>query len=167
MRAIVVLVVLAGLLLGGAAQGAVPQDPGGRPAALAGGRVAAVRPVPGPVVRGFLAPKHPYGPGHRGVALAAAPGQAVRAALPGTVSFSGEVARRGWVTVDHGAGLRTTYGWVDDRRVARGARVAAGDALGSLDPARPYLHWGARLYGTYIDPLLLLGDWEVRLVPHH
>lgn len=167
-RAIVAFVVAAGLVLGPAsAPAAGPGAPvaGGRPEAVAGRQRATVRPVPGPVLRGFQAPAHPYGPGHRGVALAAGPGEAVRAALPGTVHFSGAVARRGWVTVDHGAGLRTTYGWLDDRRVARHDRVAAGDVLGRLDPAVPHLHWGARLYGTYVDPMLLLGRWEVRLVP--
>lgn len=125
----------------------------------------AVRPVPGAALRAFDAPAHAYGPGHRGVALAATPGDVVRTVLAGTVTFSGEVARRGWVTVYHGGGLETTYGWLEERAVARHARVRAGDVLGVLSAGRARLHWGARLHGSYVDPLLLLGRWEVRLVP--
>jgi murein DD-endopeptidase MepM/ murein hydrolase activator NlpD len=126
-----------------------------------------VAPVPGPVIRGFEAPPSPYAAGHRGVDLAAAPGEEVRAALPGLVTFSGLVAGKGWVTVRHeqaAGGLETTYGDLDPRIVAAGDRVKAGQPLGLLDAAADHLDWGARLDGRYIDPLALLGQWEVHLV---
>lgn len=124
----------------------------------------AVRPVDGPVVRHFEEPEHPYGPGHRGVDLAAEPGTTVRAALPGMVTFAGEVAGRGWVTVDHGGGLDTTYGVIDPRLVTAGQEVRAGQSLGEVAAGASHLDWGARLDGRYIDPLRLLSRWRPHLV---
>src|SRR5262249_41228396 len=49
-------------------------------------------PVDGAVVRPFQAPAFAYGPGHRGIDLAAAPGTPARAAGDGVVSFAGSVA---------------------------------------------------------------------------
>lgn len=125
--------------------------------------LAVAWPVPGPVVREFQPPEHPYGPGHRGVDIAAEPGEPVVAALPGVVHFSGLVAGAGWVSIDHGAGLRTTYGVLDPRSVRAGQRVEAGDPLGRL--AGAHLDWGALLHGEYIDPLTLFGRWEPYLLP--
>lgn len=125
----------------------------------------AVAPVAGELVRDFDPPAQPWNAGHRGVALAAVAGDTVVAAMDGMVTFSGEVARRGWVTVDHGDGLVTTYGSLEPRVVAAGQAVSLGDPLGSLAPGAADLHWGARLDGDYIHPLSLLGRWQVRLVP--
>ena len=125
----------------------------------------AVAPVSGRLLRNFDPPEQPWNAGHRGVALAAAPGDPVVAAMDGVVAFSGEVARQGWVTVEHGGGLATTYGLLDPRAVTAGQRVALGDPLGRLSHAAEHLHWGARLDGAYIHPLSLLGEWRVRLAP--
>ncbi|GAA2279559.1 hypothetical protein GCM10010145_46290 [Streptomyces ruber] len=121
------------------------------------------------VVRGWEPPATPYGRGHRGVDLAAAPGAPVRAVAPGRVSFAGRVAGRGVVSVElTGTGeppLRTTYGPVR-AAVAKGDEVAAGDILGALEadastPGRPHcpsscLHWGLLRADAYLDPLSLL-----------
>ncbi len=128
-------------------------------------KAAVVLPVDGPLLADFDPPADPYGAGHRGVDLGAEPGTAVRATLDGTVAFSGLVAGRGWVTVRHGGGLETTYGVLEPRRVQAGQRVRSGDVLGLLAPAAAHLDWGARLDGTYIDPLGLLVSWEIHLVP--
>lgn len=120
----------------------------------------AVRPVPGRVVRPFEAPDHAYGPGHRGVDLAAEPGDPVRAALAGRVTFAGQVAGVGWVTLDHGGGLRTTYGDITPA-VHRGEAVAMGERIGVL--VAGHLDWGARLDGDYLDPLHLLARWRAHL----
>lgn len=130
----------------------------------AAGSARAVLPVDGPIVRSFDPPSHRYGAGHRGVDIGAAPGTPVVAALPGTITFSGAVARRGWVTVDHGGGLDTTYGTLDPRGVTAGQRVAAGQELGRTAPDVEHLDWGARLHDEYIDPLRLLGRWRPHLV---
>lgn len=122
------------------------------------------------VVRPFDAPGTVYGPGHRGVDLAGAPGQDVLAAAAGTVAFAGAVAGRGVVSVVHPDGLRTTYEPVT-AVVAAGAVVARGQVLGTLAAghagctAPACLHWGVRRGAAdYLDPLRLLGRWSVRLV---
>ncbi len=127
-----------------------------------------LRPVP-EVVEGFDPPSSTWGAGHRGVDLLGAPGQQVRAALPGTVSFVGMIAGRGVVTVDHGD-TRTTYEPVSSP-LHPGAAVATGDALGRLAlpgshcAPRACLHWGWLRGDTYLDPLALLGAGPVRLLP--
>jgi len=131
--------------------------------------LAVLPPVPlaGPadVIRPFDPPPLPYAAGHRGVDLHAEPGDPIAAPLPGVVSFAGPVARVGWVSVDHGGGLVTTYGPLEPRAVVAGQRVTSGDVLGWLDLAEDaHLNWGARLHGSYLDPLLLLVPWEPYLV---
>ena len=126
-------------------------------------------PVPA-VERPFAAPAHPYGPGHRGVDLAGAPGAPVLATAAGVVVFAGLLAGRGVVSVQHPDGLRTTYEPVA-ATVRAGATVARGDALGVLRPghtgcAATCLHWGVRRdRTTYVDPLRLLAPPHVRLLP--
>lgn len=121
------------------------------------------------VVRGFDPPDLPWGAGHRGVDLLGRPGQPVRAALAGTVSFAGTIAGRGVVVVTHGA-TRTTYEPVDPA-VAVGHRVPTGGALGQLQTGlshcfpRTCLHWGLLRAEDYLDPLSLLGTAPVRLLP--
>lgn len=131
--------------------------------------LAVLPPVPlsGPVdvIRPFDPPLLPYAAGHRGVDLRAQPGDPITAPLPGVVSFAGPVARVGWVSVDHGGGLVTTYGPLEPRAVVAGQRVKPGDLLGWLDRAgNTHLNWGARWQGRYLDPLLLLIPWEPYLV---
>ena len=123
------------------------------------------------VGRAFDPPQSTYGSGHRGVDLVASPGTAVLSAGGGTVVFAGSLAGRGVVSVEHADGLRTTYEPVT-ASVAVGAHVARGDILGVLEPGHPQcpaaacLHWGVRRGADgYLDPLRLLGRWEVRLLP--
>ncbi|WP_199185623.1 murein hydrolase activator EnvC family protein [Streptomyces carminius] len=140
---------------------------GGRPPA------ARIRPVPGAVEHGWRPPPARWAAGHRGVDLAARPGDPVRAVAPGRVSFAGTVAGRGVVSVElAGTGappLRTTYEPVG-ARVREGDRVAAGDVVGVLEadgfhcPAG-CLHWGLRRGEVYLDPLSLLGPGRSRLLP--
>ncbi|MEU4655571.1 peptidoglycan DD-metalloendopeptidase family protein [Streptomyces sp. NPDC023723] len=119
------------------------------------------------VLRGWSPPATPYGPGHRGVDLAAAPGAAVRAVAAGRVTFAGRVAGRGVVSVElPGTGtppLRTTYEPVR-ASVAKGDEVAAGDPVGTVETPGAHcpagcLHWGLRRAGTYLNPLSLLPPW--------
>ena len=121
------------------------------------------------VVRGFDPPESPYGAGHRGVDLLGHPGQTVRTALPGTVTYAGRLAGRGVVVVSHGA-TRTTYEPVL-AAVPVGRPVARGDPIGTLElPGshcfpRACLHWGWIAGETYLDPLRLVGAGPVRLLP--
>ncbi|MGH3326509.1 MAG: murein hydrolase activator EnvC family protein [Streptomycetales bacterium] len=97
------------------------------------------------VVRGFERPKTAWGPGHRGVDLAARGGQPVLAAGSGTVAFAGTVAGRGVVSIDHRSGgrlLRTTYEPVAPS-VAAGDQVSGGQPIGALED-RPG-HCGVQL----------------------
>ncbi len=129
-------------------------------------------PVDGPptVLTPFRLPATRYGPGHRGVDLAAAPGSPVVAAAAGVVVFAGPLAGRGVVSVQHPNGIRTTYEPVT-ASVTAGQSVAAGAPLGVVEAGHAAcapavcLHWGARIGEDYLDPMLLLGPWRVRLVP--
>lgn len=110
--------------------------------------------------RAFEAPAHRYGAGHRGIDLRVAPGADVRAPAAGVVAFSGDVAGRGVLTIDHGKGLVTTLEPVDSDLVA-GDPVTGGDRVATLGlgghAAPGTLHFGVRLDGEYINPMLLLG----------
>ncbi|MEU2560159.1 M23 family metallopeptidase [Streptomyces longispororuber] len=150
--------------------------PGPGPPTFADGSVAASPAVGGAwpvglrplVVRGWEPPATAYGPGHRGVDLAAPPGSAVRAVAPGRVSFAGRVAGRGVIAVELKATgdppLRTTYEPVRPS-VRKGAEVTTGDVLGTVEPTARYhcptacLHWGLRRADTYLNPLGLLPPW--------
>ena len=109
------------------------------------------------VLRGFDPPASPYSAGHRGVDLAAAATDPIRAATAGRVSFAGEVADQGVVVVVSTGGLRETYEPVDPV-VTVGEVVLAGELLGRLEPVtghcgRTCLHWGVLRGATYLDPL--------------
>ncbi|PKH44197.1 Peptidase family M23 [Nocardioides alpinus] len=157
------LLVLTLLLGHGGAAAAAPERPDG---------VWPLAPEPD-VVRPFEPPPNPYAAGHRGVDLAGSPGQAVLAALPGTVGFAGSIGGKPVVTVRHG-GRRTTYEPVV-ATVERGQEVAAGAVLGRLTVTDSHcfpaacLHWGL-IVGEgsdeeYVDPLSLVGSGPVRLLP--
>ncbi|MEU7736749.1 M23 family metallopeptidase [Streptomyces griseus] len=125
------------------------------------------------VLRGWEPPAGPYGPGHRGVDLAAGPGARVLAAADGRVSFAGRVAARGVVAVEvAGSGsppLRTTYEPVR-ALVEEGVSVRAGQPVGVLEDG-PFhcdegcLHWGLRRGDAYLDPLSLLPPALLRKGP--
>lgn len=121
------------------------------------------------VLARFDPPDVVWGAGHRGVDLAGRPGQPVRAALPGRVTFAGRIAGRGVVVVGHGE-TRTTYEPVATR-VHVGDVLAGGEVLGSLELVgshcfpRACLHWGWIRGETYLDPLRLVGGGPVRLLP--
>ncbi|MER6627769.1 M23 family metallopeptidase [Streptomyces sp. NPDC000987] len=116
------------------------------------------------VLRGWQPPATVYGPGHRGVDLAAPAGTPVRAVAAGRVSFAGRVAGRGVVSVAlAGTGLRTTYEPVR-ASVRTGDDVAAGEVVGTVEPTAAHcavvcVHWGLLRGGTYLDPLSLLPPW--------
>lgn len=109
----------------------------------------------------FEAPAHRYGAGHRGIDLRGDPAEPIRSPAPGTVAFSGTVARRGILTIDHGDGLVTTLEPVESELevgtvVDRGEDVARLSVGGHATPGA--LHFGVRRNGEYINPLLLLGE---------
>lgn len=113
------------------------------------------------VVAPFVAPPHEYGPGHRGVDLAARPGSALVAPAGGVVAFSGAVADRQVITIDHGGGYVSTLEPVSSgvpagTEVAAGAPVAKVSVGGHAAPGS--IHFGVRRDGRYVNPLLLVDD---------
>ncbi len=133
-------------------------------------------PVGGPVIREFEKPSGPYGEGgHQGVDMACAPGEMVRAAQDGTVTWVGELPRGRFVTLAHAGGVSTTYLDLDSINVARGATVTRGQVIATVSgtrdgsSARPHLHFGTCLNGHPVDPRLLFKGLDagsfVRLCP--
>jgi murein DD-endopeptidase MepM/ murein hydrolase activator NlpD len=133
-----------------------------------------VWPVEGPVLHGYEPPSSPYGSGHRGIDIGAPFGTPVGAAGAGTVSFSGWIGGSLYLSIDHAEGVRTTYSWLSSTNALEGQAVARGEIValtghGHPESSAPHLHFGARVDGEYIDPLLLLGGGSVvgliRLAP--
>lgn len=121
------------------------------------------------VIRRFDPPARPWLAGHRGVDLASRPDQWVLATGAGTIAHAGRVAGRGVVTIDHPGGLRTTYLPVHPS-VRPGQTVDLGDRIGTVEDNYVHclaacLHWGLLRGDLYLDPLLLLGRGQVRLLP--
>jgi murein DD-endopeptidase MepM/ murein hydrolase activator NlpD len=119
-------------------------------------------PVGPPVVmlEPFRAPPTPYAAGHRGVDLAASPGDTVRAPAGGVVSFAGPVAGRPVLSIDHGDGVVSSIEPVNSS-VAAGAVVGEGEPVGAVGTGGhcdgACVHFGVRAHGQYVSPLLFLG----------
>jgi murein DD-endopeptidase MepM/ murein hydrolase activator NlpD len=112
------------------------------------------------VLRGFEAPASPYAAGHRGIDVAAGPGDAVFAVADGVVLFTGTVVDRPTLSIGHPGDLVSSIepvaaSVVVGERVHRGqfvGRVAAGGHC-----AAQCVHLGVRLHGEYLSPLRFLG----------
>ncbi|MEU9102526.1 M23 family metallopeptidase [Streptomyces sp. NPDC048361] len=126
---------------------------------------AATWPVTPPaVVHPWSPPATPYGPGHRGIDLAAPPDTPVRAAAAGHVTFAGQVAGQGVLTITLAGPasppLRTTYEPVRPL-VPEGTTVTPGQLVATTTDTPSHcptgcLHWGLLRDRTYLNPLLLL-----------
>ena len=149
--AVIALVIAHGLLLG-------PEE------VPAGGGPDWQWPVAGArtVVEPFVAPAHDYGPGHRGIDIAASDG-VVRAPAGGIVAFVGTVVDRPLITIDHGGGLVTTFEPVASSLLA-GDALSAGDAIGTVTSGghtpSGSVHIGLRVHGVYVDPMTMFGPVE-------
>jgi len=114
--------------------------------------------TPAVVVRPFAPAAANWLPAHRGLDLAARPGQAVVAPRAGTVAFVGRVAGRPVIAM-RASGVRFTFEPVR-ARVVRGERVTAGQRLGRVGRGGhcdvACLHWGAKVDGAYVDPAAFL-----------
>lgn len=117
-------------------------------------------PVPR-VARGFHVGPSPWSPGHRGVDLETEPGAVVRAPAAGVIRFSGVLAGRPVLAIDHGGGLISSFEPAIGR-LPVGAAMGQGDAVATIASGpnhcapRTCLHWGVRRNGRYIDPLTLV-----------
>jgi murein DD-endopeptidase MepM/ murein hydrolase activator NlpD len=131
-------------------------------------------PILGPVIRGFDLPDDPYGPGHRGIDIAASVGATIVAPADGIVAFAGPVGGLLFLTIDHGGGICSTYSWLTANLVRKGDVVVRGQPVavtgwGHPGAEIPHLHFGVKLDGAYVDPMAYLGpvslDAFVRLAP--
>ncbi|WP_066519716.1 murein hydrolase activator EnvC family protein [Curtobacterium ammoniigenes] len=121
------------------------------------------------MARGWEAPAHDFGAGHRGVDFRVRIGEPVRAPDSGTVSFAGPVAGRPVVVIEHVGGLRSTIDAADPE-VRAGQRVARGQLIGTARGdhcagREACLHLGARIGEQYVDPTpyLLAQSWPILL----
>lgn len=125
-------------------------------------------PARGAVLRDYAPPEKRWQPGHRGVDLAATPGQEIRASAAGTVHFAGAVAGMTSVSIMHADGIRTTYQPIETH-LKKGDSVAAGQVIGRLTTSpkhpEPGLHWGALRGQDYLNPLDLIHRRPIVLKP--
>lgn len=117
--------------------------------------------IPLRVLAPFVAPAEPWGPGHRGIDLAADTDQPVASLTSGIVGFTGAVAGKPVVTVLLPDGRRVTYEPVVTDRPPGGV-VRAGDLIGVVAPRGGHcggeagcLHIGLIDGTRYLDPLVL------------
>lgn len=128
------------------------------------------------VVSAFRPPAQDWHSGHRGVDLAVATGDPVRAMASGVIGFAGTVGGKPVVTVVLAGGARLTYEPVR-ASVRVGEPVRDGDVIGSVAAAgghcgglRGCLHVGLRSETSsggpvYLDPLRLLDRRPAVLKP--
>lgn len=114
------------------------------------------------VLREFQAPLTPWGPGHRGLDLAAT-GTTVVAPVSGVISFSGAVVDRGVLTITTATGDRVSLEPVTSP-IEAGSMVTRGQDIAVLNDghcARLCLHLGLRtgegINERYRSPRLELG----------
>jgi murein DD-endopeptidase MepM/ murein hydrolase activator NlpD len=104
------------------------------------------------------------------VDLGASVGQPVLPPTDGRVSWTGVIAGRAVVVVQHDGGLRSTFEPVAAGRPV-GTFVTRGDAIGRVTSTpghcapRTCLHWGVLRGETYLDPLTFVGRARVILLP--
>lgn len=155
---------LAALLIGAAVllapAGAPPRDAAPAAPRVTGAWSWPLPPVPR-LVRGFDPPAQRWLSGHRGADLGAGPGDTVSAPAGGIVSFVGTIVDRPVIVIDHGSGLLSSFEPVRST-LGVGALVSPGDAIGMVGTGAHCdarcLHWGLRLEGEYLDPLLTITD---------
>jgi murein DD-endopeptidase MepM/ murein hydrolase activator NlpD len=122
------------------------------------------RPHDGEVLLGWR--RRPDGGGHEGLDFAVTPGDMVRAAASGTVTFAGDKPGRfGKVVVmDHGNGWQTAYGHLARVTVSVGDALKSGERVGiggqGGAASRPELHFEIRRGGKPVDPSPILRQAE-------
>jgi murein DD-endopeptidase MepM/ murein hydrolase activator NlpD len=106
---------------------------------------------------------------HNGVDIAAPKGTPILATAAGTVVlvhqdmfFSGKT-----VMIDHGHGLSSVYIHMSSITVKKGQLIRKGDKVGTVGmtgrATGPHLHWGISLFGTHLDPMLIVsGKTDVK-----
>ncbi|QNO38249.1 M23 family metallopeptidase [Protaetiibacter sp. SSC-01] len=116
--------------------------------------------APHPIARPYLAPATPYASGHRGIDIRSGAGAEVRAPADGVVHFAGVVVDRPVLSIDHGGGVLSSYEPIETA-LQKGDPVRRGEVVGTLLAGHcssgACLHFGVRIHGEYVSPLLFLG----------
>ncbi|HZZ85058.1 MAG TPA: M23 family metallopeptidase [Anaeromyxobacteraceae bacterium] len=123
-------------------------------------RVPDVWPARGHVTSDYGTRLDPYSAAraiHRGLDIAARPGDPVLAPSAAKVEFAGVEHGYGNVVVlDHGGGVKTRFGHLSRILVQRGMRVAKGEQVGAVGSTGkstgPHLHYEVRVNGTAENP---------------
>ena len=113
---------------------------------------------PHSIVRQYLSPATPYSAGHRGIDVRV-PGDVVYTPADGVVHFAGTVVDRPVLSIEHPGGVISSYEPVVTDLHA-GDVVARGDAIGTVIAGHcstVCLHFGVRVDGQYVSPLLYIG----------
>ena len=100
---------------------------------------------------------------HSGIDIGAARGTPVRAPTAGKVSFAGVRSEYGLtVILDHGRGVKTLYGHLQEPLVTRGQKVQQGQLIGltgnSGKSSGPHLHYEIIVKGKPVNPRRYLRD---------
>jgi murein DD-endopeptidase MepM/ murein hydrolase activator NlpD len=119
---------------------------------------------PAHLIANFRSPNSDYSAGHRGVDFLVSEGQALLAPSEGRVAFSGSVAGRSVLAIQHNPSLRTALEPACSQ-LPVGDRVVAGQIIGyvcgrgyaSHCAPRICLHYSLRSDGRYLSPLALTG----------
>jgi len=100
---------------------------------------------------------------HAGIDIAGALGTDVIAPARGRVVFSGKRGPLGrTLVIDHGYGLRTVYGHINEAFVKRGQEIERGQVIASLGNSGrstgPHLHYVVEVKGKTVNPLDYIFD---------
>jgi murein DD-endopeptidase MepM/ murein hydrolase activator NlpD len=100
---------------------------------------------------------------HAGIDIAGARGTDVIAPAQGRVTFAGKRGGLGrTLTIDHGFGIRTVYGHVDEFHAKTGQNVDRGQIIASLGNSGrstgPHLHYVVEVNGKAVNPLDYIFD---------
>ncbi len=100
---------------------------------------------------------------HAGVDVAGRPGTPVVAPARGRVVFAGSKGPLGrTVILDHGYGVRTTFGHNQKLMVKRGQEVERGETIAALGSSGrstgPHLHYGVQVDGRRVNPMNYILD---------
>ncbi|KQW08464.1 hypothetical protein ASC66_00130 [Leifsonia sp. Root4] len=116
--------------------------------------------APRAVLRPFQAPATRYSAGHRGIDIEADAGTELFAPADGVVHFSGRVVDRSVLSIRHNSDLLSSYEPIDSS-LAAGDPVVRGQSIGVVAHGGHCdggcMHFGVRLHGEYVSPMLLFG----------
>lgn len=126
----------------------------------------------GKLIKEFDPPDEKWLAGHRGVDYLSEENETIYAPANGTISFSGVVANKPVVTIDHGVLKSTFEPAISDKKV--GQEVKKGEEFANVsfgsDKSNSHcsiekcLHWGVKNGDNYVNPLSKLNCCPIILV---